>query len=147
LTKYYNRNIIYYVFTKCVIVLGGVDMGYNFNWSSVAGGAPFVTFSSLGIAFNSVSIEKLGSPQYIMVGFDEENLVIGIRAYDRSENIKPYEFSSRIRNGWIRIGCKEFIKYLQKLTGIDYTIAKKHVATFDSDTRTLIVELERGKKD
>ena len=119
-------------------------MSYNFNWSSVSGGAPFVTFSSLGIAFNSVSIAKLNSPDKIMIGFDEDNLVIGVRAYDGNEQIKPYEFSSRIKNGWIRIGCKEFIKYLQKLIEIDFSLAKKYVATFDGATKTLIVELKDG---
>ena len=122
-------------------------MSYNFNWSSVSGGAPFVTLSSLGIAFNSVSIEKLGSPEKIMVGFDEDNLVIGVRAYDGSENIKPYEFSDRIRNGWIRIGCKEFIRYLQKLTGMNYNTAKKYVATYDNNSKTLIVELKSEAED
>jgi len=117
-------------------------MNYDFNWSSVSGGAPFVTFSSLGIAFNSVSISKLDSPEKIMVGFDEGNLVIGVRAYDGNDQIKPYEFSSRVKNGWIRIGCKEFIKYLQKLSGIDFSLAKKYIATFDDATKTLIVELK-----
>ena len=116
-------------------------MKYSFNWSSVSGGAPFVTLSSLGIAFNSVSIAKLNSPKKIMVGFDEDNLVIGVRAYDGDDQIKPYEFSSRVKNGWIRIGCKEFIKYLQKLMGADFTTAKKYVALFDATTETLIVEL------
>jgi hypothetical protein len=122
-------------------------MKYNFSWSSVSGGAPYVTFSSLGIAFNSVSIEKLGSPEKIMVGFDEEKLVIGVRAYDGNINIKPYEFSDRIRNGWIRIGCKEFIRYLQKLTGIDYSIAKRYIAEYDGNTNTLIVELVKAYED
>jgi hypothetical protein len=117
-------------------------MSYNFNWSSVSGGAPFVTFSSLGIAFNSVSIAKLDSPEKIMVGFDEDNLVIGVRTYDGGENTKPYEFNNRVKNGWVRIGCKEFIRYLQKLSGIDFSTAKKYVATFDGSTKTLIVELK-----
>jgi hypothetical protein len=117
-------------------------MKYNFNWTAVSGGAPFVTFSSLGIAFNGMSIEKLGSPEQIMIGFDEKNLVIGVRAYDGNEQIKPYEFSERVRNGWVRVGCKEFIRYLQKLTGIDYTSAKKYVAEYDDNTETLVVELE-----
>lgn len=117
-------------------------MKYDFNWSSVSGGAPFVTFSSLGISFNSVSIAKLDSPEKIMVGFDENNLVIGVRAYDGNTQIKPYEFSSRVKNGWIRIGCKEFIKYLQKLTGLDFSTAKRYTALFDATTKTLVVELK-----
>lgn len=117
-------------------------MNFNFNWSAVSGGAPYVTFSSLSIAFNSVSIAKLNSPEKIMVGFDEDNLVIGVRAYDGNKSVKPYEFNGRVKNGWIRIGCKEFIKYLSKLSGIDFTLSKKYIATFDDATETLIVEIK-----
>ena len=77
-----------------------------------------------------------------MVGFDEANLVIGVRAYDGSQQAKPYDFNSRIKNGWTRIGCKEFIKYLQMLSGIDFSQAKKYIAKFDDTAKTLIVELK-----
>lgn len=116
-------------------------MKYNFNWSAVSGGAPYITISSLGIAFNNVSIDKLNSPEKILVGFDEENCVIGIKAYNGEQGLKPYEFASRVKNGWIRIGCKDFIKYLQSITGIDFTTSKKYVAQYDSETRILTVEV------
>ena len=116
-------------------------MDYKFNWSAVSGGAPFVTFSSLGIAFNSVSIEKLGNPAQIMVGFDEEKCVIGVKAYEGEPGIKPYDFSGRVKNGWIRIGCREFIKYLQILSGIEFSPAKRYVATFDANSRILTIAI------
>ena len=58
-------------------------MNFDFNWSAVSGGAPYVTFSSLGIAFNSVSIEKLGSPDKVMVGFDvpEHGLDLSVSSF------------------------------------------------------------------
>ena len=116
-------------------------MKYNFNWSAVTGGAPYITISSLGIAFNSVSIEKLQMPKKIIIGFDEDNCAIGIKAYENEHSIKPFEFASRIKNNWIRIGCKDFIKYLQSITDLNFTVSKKYVAKFDSEEKVLTVEL------
>ncbi|NLH45311.1 MAG: hypothetical protein GX451_04180 [Acholeplasmataceae bacterium] len=116
-------------------------MEYNFNWSAVSGGAPYITFSSLGIAFNSVAIEKLGTPVQILIGFDEEHCAIGIKAFNNEVGVKPYEFASRVKNGWIRIGCKDFIKYLQSISPLDFTVSKKYVAQFDSNSKILSVKL------
>ena len=122
-------------------------MGFSFNWSAVSGGAPFCTLSTLGIAFNSVSISKLGNPEKIIVGFDEEQLVIGIKAYEGEEDVKPYEFASRVKNGWVRIGCKDFIKYLQKLSGLDFKSSKKYVAHFDKEQKILVVHVKDNAED
>ena len=126
-------------------------MGFNFNWSAVSGGAPYVTLSSLGIAFNSVSIDKLGNPEKIMVGFDEGQRVIGVRAYAGEPGIKPYEFADRVNNGWIRIGCRDFIKYLQSLSGISFSPAKKYIAKLDIIEGVLLIDVmgnyENGKDD
>jgi hypothetical protein len=121
-------------------------MDFNFNWSAVSGGAPYATLSSLGIAFNSVSIEKLGNPEKVMIGFDEDQYIIGIKAYEGEPNIKPYEFASRINKGWIRIGCKDFIKYLQAISGIEFSPSKRYVATYDAKSRVLLIAV-RGKYD
>lgn len=114
-------------------------MKYNFNWSAVSGGAPYVTISPISIAFNSVSIEKLGNPEKVIIGFDEMNCAIGVKAYDGESGIKPYTFAGRIKNGWVRVGCRDFIKYLQALSGTEFVPAKKYVATFDAKEEILIV--------
>ncbi len=123
-------------------------MKYSFNWSAVSGGAPYITLSSLGIALNSVSIDKLNKPKKIIVGFDEEHRALGIKAYNNEAGLKPYEFADRIRNGWVRIGCKDFIKYLHSLTGLDFSNSKKYVADFNSEEKILIVKiLDATEKD
>jgi hypothetical protein len=119
-------------------------MKYNFNWSAVSGGAPYVTVSSISIAFNSVSIEKLGAPEKVVVGFDEENCIIGIREYRGEPGMKPFTFAERVKHGWVRIGCRDFIKYLQALSGIEFFPAKKYVATYDIQEGVLIVDV-RGQ--
>jgi len=114
---------------------------YNFNWNAVSGGAPYVTFSSLGIAFNSVSITKLGNPEKVIVGFDEDNLAVAVKPYEGESDIKAYEFAARVKNGWIRIGCKDFIRYLSSISGISFEKAKKYVAIYNSAENCLIVDL------
>lgn len=114
-------------------------MPYNFNWNAVSGGAPYVTISSIALAFNSVSIEKLGNPEKVIVGFDEEQCVIGVKPYNGEPNTKPYDFARRVKNGWVRIGCKDFIKYLKSLIGTEYSPSKKFLAKYDDKDSILLV--------
>ena len=119
-------------------------MKYNFNWSAVSGGAPYVTISSTQISFNSTSVEKLNSPEKIVIGFDEENCVIGVKAYTHDMNTKPYQFSEKVKNGCVRINCKDFIRYLKALSDMDFSPSKKFVATYDAENEILIVKVKGG---
>lgn len=119
-------------------------MDFKFNWSAVSGGAPYITFSTLGIAFNSVSIEKLGNPEKVIVGFDDEQCAIGVKAYTGEPDIKPYEFSGRVKSGWVRIGCRDFMKYLQTVSGIDFSPAKRYIAKYDASDGILVAVVDDG---
>ena len=113
---------------------------YNFNYEFVSAGAPIVTLSSLGIAFNPISRSLLGYPESINIGFDEEKITIGIRAHNPSMSIKYYEFEKKEKNGWVRIGCKDFSRYLAHISGIDFLEkAKQFIATYDKKNEMLIV--------
>lgn len=114
-------------------------MPFDFNWNAVSGGAPYVTISTISIAFNSVSIDKLDNPEKVIVGFDEKQCAIGVKAYAGEPNIKPYDFAKRVKNGWVRIGCRDFIKYLSALTSIEFYPAKKYVARYDAKERVLFI--------
>lgn len=122
-------------------------MSYNFNWSAISGGAPYITVSSLGIAFNSASIAKLESPDKVLVGFDEEKCAIGIRAYQGERGIRAYPFAERVKNGWVRIGCRDFIKYLQSISGVDFSTARRYIARFDAKERTLIILVREAQEN
>jgi hypothetical protein len=112
-------------------------MSFKFNWNAVSGGAPYVTISTISIAFNSVSIDKLGNPEKVIVGFDEDQCAIGVKAYSDEPNIKPYDFAKRVKNGWVRIGCRDFIKYLSLLTGIEFSPARKYIARYNMQEQVL----------
>jgi len=117
-------------------------MSFNFNWSAISGGVPCVSLSTTGISFNTHSIFVLGNPEKIIVGFDEEKCVIGVKAYENELNARPYKFAGRIKDGWTKIGCKDFIRRLESLTGIDFSTTKRFNATFDKETGILVVRIK-----
>lgn len=124
-------------------------MNYNFDWNIVSEGAPYVTISKLGIAFNMASIKKLGSPEYVMLGFDADQMAIGVKAavemHDGDKNV--YSFKERIKNNWVRIGCKDFVKYLEKLSGLSFAKAIRYIADFDSENVLLIIKVTEEGDD
>jgi hypothetical protein len=114
-------------------------MSFNFDWNYVSAGAPYVTVSEQGLSFNSPAISMLNSPEEIVVGFDEDKMTIGIKDAKDMENVKTYKFNSRIKNGWVRIGCKDFVKYLAAISGLKFNPAKKFIARFDRNEQILYI--------
>ena len=118
-------------------------MAYNFNFSFPKNGSPIVTLSAFGIAFNKGAIEDLGTPEEIIIGFDQQACAIGVRAKGEDTTSPSYEFARRIKNDWIRVGAKDFMKYLSKTSGIDYlSKSKQFIAEYDPETETLIVVVD-----
>lgn len=117
-------------------------MSFNFDWNYVSAGAPYVTISELGLAFNTPAISLLNNPAEVVIGFDEKELAIGVKDANGMSEIKPYKFYSRLNHGWIRIGCKDFIKYLSTITGNHFSPAKKYVAQFDQEGKVLYIVLK-----
>ena len=116
-------------------------MNFNFDWNYVANGAPYITISSLALGFNTPSVSLLENPEEVVIGFDSQQMLIGIKKSDGNESSKKYKFYSRMKNGWVRIGCKDFIKHLSFLTGLDFVPAKRYVAQFDPDDKILFISV------
>ncbi len=116
-------------------------MDFLFDFTYLKNGSPVVTLSALGLAFNKGAIDMLGAPDEVVVGYDEKRRAIGIRqATNEPPAIPRYKFADRAKNDWVRIGAKDFTKYLARISGIDFlSKAKQFVPLFDEDTRTLIV--------
>ena len=117
-------------------------MDFNFDWNYIASGTPYITISRLGLAMNSAVIQQLGNPEKVMLGFDSQACIIGVRKYDGKNNVKSYEFRNKERHGWVRIGCKDFVKNLSHITGIDFSEAKRFITSFDADTQTVYFKVE-----
>lgn len=116
-------------------------MKFNFDWNYVAAGAPYITISELALGFNAPSISLLGNPEEVIIGFDDQTMTIGVKKYDGNENVKSYKFYSRMKNGWVRIGCKEFIKYLSSLTGLEFSPAIRYIAKYDEQEEILYISV------
>ena len=113
---------------------------FNFNFEFVKAGAPIVTISSLGLAFNSLSRSLLDKPEEIEIGFDEDRKAIGVRAHNPNSKTSSYTFESKEKYGWVRVGCKDFVRYLSKLTGFNFDEgAIQFLASFDDSSNMLII--------
>ena len=105
----------------------------------VRSGAPIVTLGSTGLAFNAISRKLLGYPENIDIGYDEAANAIGICAHRDECTEKPYEFETRQKDGWVRISCRDFMRYLAKKNHLDFTKAKQFIPEYDPSTEMLIV--------
>ena len=118
-------------------------VAYNFDFSYLKNGAPAVTLSSFGIAFNKGAIESLGVPDQVIIGYDQEKQAIGVRARGDDTDSPYYDFAPRVKNDWIRIGAKDFMKYLSRISRIDFlSKAKQFIAEFDEETQTLVIVID-----
>lgn len=116
-------------------------MEFNFDWNYVSAGAPYITISSLSLSFNSAASALLGNPEKVVIGFDQDAMTIGIKRYDDTDTAKPFEFFGRMKNRWVRVGCKDFIKQLSSLTGISFSPAKRYVANYDHATGIMYISV------
>ncbi len=97
----------------------------GWTWSNDSLGTPmYISISGLGIALNQVSIKGLGSPERVVIGFNEERKILGI--LPAPDNLPPKAKAYTLVTGerkkmaWVRIGCKGFVRFLVKETGIDF---------------------------
>jgi len=119
---------------------------FNFNWSFVKKGAPFVTISKYGLAFNQICIDFLGKPDEIKIGFDKNQLALGIIATEQDAYDDSFVFKNKERLGWVRIGCKEFVSYLSKISGIDFLEkSKKYIPQLVEENKMIVVKLKEGE--
>ena len=120
-----------------------MPMDYSFDFKILKNGTPTVTLSSLGIAFNRGAVDMLGSPDQIIVGYDEKNKAIGVRPRGNDTTSPHFDFAPRVKHEWVRIGAKDFVKYLAKISKIDFiTKAKQFIPEYDSETNTLIIVVD-----
>lgn len=112
---------------------------FNFDFSFVRSGAPIITLSSTGLAFNSIVRSMLEYPAEIDVGYDESANAIGVCAHKEENGGKPYAFEGRQKDGWVRISCRDFMRYLSTKSGIDFSKARQFIPDYDENQKLLIV--------
>ncbi len=122
-------------------------MDYKFDWNCVSSGGPCVTISELTISFNQSAAAMLNTPEEVAIGFDKEKLIIGITDVKNVTTSKSYKFAGKQNNGWIRIGCKDFIRFLSKLSGKSFSPAKRFYPRMDEDGRVMIISINEEEEE
>lgn len=117
---------------------------YKFDFSFVRSGAPIITLSSTGLAFNSIVIKMLDKPEYIDIGYDENANAIGVCAHRSENDGNAYEFEPREKNGWVRISCRDFMRYLAQRNSLDFSKARQFIPEYDKDSDMLIVIVDEA---
>lgn len=116
-------------------------MRFDFDWNFITNGVPYITISETTLALNKPAVSILGNPEDVIVGFDDKTMTIGIKKYNENKNVKLYRLRNRIQNGWVRIGCKNFIKCLSSLTELQFNPAIRYIAKFDSKEKILYISV------
>lgn len=112
---------------------------YNFDFSFIRAGAPIITLSATGLAFNPIVRKMLDYPAEIDIGYDEVANAIGICPHRDENGGKPYEFETREKDGWVRISCRDFMRYLAQKNKIDFSKAKQFIPEYDEESEMLVV--------
>lgn len=122
--------------------------GYNFMWSSPSAGAPIVSIALYGITFNSAVLDILKRPEMIMIGYDEREKVIGVKPITKQEDDgKGFVFAERERRGNVRIGNKDFLRYIATSAELNLEKSEKFIASWDEQENILIVDLNTPLDD
>lgn len=115
---------------------------YNFDFNYIRNGTPIVTLSSLGISFNRAAIALLNNSSKVIIGYDADAHAIGVKEVD-DDCKDAYEFATRVKNDWVRIGCRDFIKKLAVDTEMEFDKkAVQFIATYDAELSMLIILID-----
>ena len=116
---------------------------YNFDFSFIKSGTPIVTLSAVGIAFNAGSRSLLGHPGQIEIGFDEKALAIAVRPHAEGSSAPAYEFEKRVKDEWIRISMRDFMRFLAQRSGIDFlNRAVQFIPEYDAVNKMLVIVVD-----
>lgn len=120
-------------------------MDLNFIWSTPSAGGPIVSIAEYGITFNAMTIELLRRPKQVMIGYEQDKNIVGIKPiYNEDENkTKAFTFIERERHGSVRIGNKDFVKYIGSKSGLDFSTSRKFIADWDGENEMIIVDLNK----
>jgi hypothetical protein len=104
-----------------------------------------VSISDTSITFYNETVEAMGSPKYILLGFNEDNKVIGVKACDTEEE-NSLAFSLKQKNSYIRINDIKFIRFIKSRLGegyIEKSKQQKYSAKWDKDKGILYIFLDK----
>ncbi len=116
----------------------------NFKWYNPKIGAPIVSIAEYGLTFSGGALDALGEPEHVILGFDEQNKVIGVKPCGK-EDARKIPFISKRRSNYVRISNKDFIRFLESKMQ-DFKVdskAKRYLAKWDDENKILKIFLEQ----
>lgn len=84
----------------------------NIEWYDPKKSPLKVSISSNCITFYNDTIEAMGLPEYIQIGFDEINKIIAVKCCSQKEE-NSIAFISKKRNSYVRIFNKNLIRFIK----------------------------------
>ena len=119
-----------------------------FVWSTNEISKKTVTIYSTNLTLNTAACKHFENVQYVLLGVDKENNLLGIKPVDKTaidEGIYPSDQLHRISIGksYGRISNKTFIRELSQIYRLDLSDNKyyKYDARFDVIHQILLVDL------
>jgi len=119
---------------------------FEFEYFNPALGAITVSIAEYGLTFSKAAVEVLGKPQYVMLAYDKNKRIVGVIPVDETED-KKIEFISKMKNGYVRINNKDFVRFLMKhFPDAPQMFSKKsnrYFSYWEDESSALIVDLKR----
>jgi len=114
------------------------------KWFSPNKNTSIVTIAHYGITFNYGAVEHLKKYKKILLGCDAENKILVFKPI-KSEIEQGYEmFKKNQKTKNIRIGCKEFAKYIDSKFQLDLENQSiKFYIDIDEESEQMIVDLTK----
>jgi len=104
-----------------------------------------VSISDTSITFYNETVEAMGTPKYILLGFNEDNKVIGVKACETQVD-NSLAFSLKQKNSYIRINDIKFIRFIKSRLGeghIEKSKQQRYSAKWDKEKEILYIFLEK----
>ncbi|NLD46584.1 MAG: hypothetical protein GX660_05220 [Clostridiaceae bacterium] len=119
---------------------------FEFEFFNPTLGPLSVSIAQYGLTFSRAAVEQLGKPEYIKLGFDKNNLIVGVAAAEK-EDTQAIPFMAKEKNGYVRINSKDFIRFLMRYFPEDYEQrfsekSIRYLTYWDESFKMLIVDLK-----
>jgi len=94
-------------------------MPIGFNFKIGKNNKPLMTWTFNGLSFNKLAIELLRKPEYVALGFDEQNKRLAIIGVDNNYDEQKYNFvGSDVRKNGVMICATDMRKKMRELVGV-----------------------------
>lgn len=113
---------------------------YSFDWGIIERKPPQATLSELGIAITKESIDYLDKPDYILIGYDDNNKIIAIKPCENKEDF-AIKASGKLSQNWARFGCKNFIKMIFSDFKLDINHAYRFPIKFVKEPKMILIDM------